>query len=333
MKIRHATEGDVEAWAAMRLALWPDDGPDTHLREARRFFAEPRQGPGTMPEAVLVAEGADGRLIGFAEVSRRHYAEGCATSPVGFLEGWYVAPEHRRAGVGRTLVQAAEAWARELGCREFGSDAVADNLVSALAHHALGFEEVVVIRSFRKSLGTLLAERLDLIPGTPATLRAALESDAALAAALGATVPATWPPEFVDPPALEWTLARLEEGTTADYWWLYFVVLRDTPDGRTLIGTAGYKGPPDAEGTVEVGYGIVRDHHRRGYASETTRALLANAFAQPAVRRVIAETLPELIGSIGVLRKCGFRFIGPGSEPGVIRYELTRAEYGNPSAT
>jgi RimJ/RimL family protein N-acetyltransferase len=57
------------------------------------------------------------------------------------------------------------------------------------------------------------------------------------------------------------------------------------------------------------------------------RGLLSQAFALPAVHRVIAETLPELAPSIGVLRKCGFGLIGDGSEPGVIRYELTRAEY------
>jgi ribosomal-protein-alanine N-acetyltransferase len=150
---------------------------------------------------------------------------------------------------------------------------------------------------------------------------------------LGTVVPASWPPEFLDPPALEWTLARVEQATTPDHWWLYFIVLRNTPEGRTLIGTAGYKGPPDAEGTVEVGYGLVRDHHRRGYATETARALVASAFARPVVRRVIAETFPELIGSVGVLRKCGFRFIGEGSEPGVIRYELTRADYAGDPAT
>jgi RimJ/RimL family protein N-acetyltransferase len=78
---------------------------------------------------------------------------------------------------------------------------------------------------------------------------------------------------------------------------------------------------------VEVGYGIVRDQHRQGYASEATRGLLARAFASPEVTRVTAETYPELVGSIGVLRRCGFRFIGEGSEPGVIRYEITRVEY------
>ena len=329
MRIRPVTSDDAEAWATMRAALWPEGSLAEHREEVRRFLAEPREGPGTMPEAVLVAEseGAGSALVGFAEVSRRLYAEGCETSPVGFLEGWYVAPEQRRSGVGRALVAAAERWAEALGCREFASDALAENAASALAHRALGFEEVEVIRCFRKTVGTISTERLDLVRGTPETMRAALESNAALSAALGVAVPDTWPPEFLDPPALEWTLARLTEAAGDDHWWLYFIVLRDTPAGRTLIGSAGYKGPPDDDGTVEIGYGIVRDRHRQGYASETARGLLGRAFARPEVRRVIAETLPELAGSIGVLRKCGFRYIGEGSEPGVIRYELTRDEY------
>jgi aminoglycoside 6'-N-acetyltransferase I len=329
MKIRPATSSDAQAWAEMRAALWPEASVAQHLEEVRRFFSHPRERSGVLPEAVMVAEteGDTPAVVGFAEVSRRPYAEGCDTSPVGFLEGWYVAPEHRRRGVGRALVSAAERWAEAMGCREFASDALADNEVSALAHQALGFEVVEVIRCFRKPLGAIATERLELVPGTPETMRAALESNGALAAALGVVVPETWPPEFLDPPALRWTLARLEEAPGADHWWLYFILLRDGPRGPTLIGSAGYKGPPDAEGTVEVGYGIVRDQHRRGYASETTRGLLARAFARPEIRRVIAETLPELVGSIGVLRKCGFRHIGEGSEPGVIRYELTRDEY------
>jgi len=103
---------------------------------------------------VLVAAvaGRAGQLVGFAELSRRPYAEGCETSPVGFLEGWYVAPARRRQGIGRALVQAAEVWARGRGCREFASDALAENGLSAAAHRALGFEEVEVIRCFRKDL-------------------------------------------------------------------------------------------------------------------------------------------------------------------------------------
>ncbi len=172
----------------------------------------------------------------------------------------------------------------------------------------------------------IVTERLRLVPATVELTRAALDGPPVLGAGLGTTVPATWPPEYMDAPAFEFTLARLGEGRKHAGWWLYFILL-DNASTRTLIGTAGYKGPPSEDGTVEVGYGIVSDHQRRGYASEAVRGLLAHAFAVPRVQRVIAETLPELTPSIGVLEKCGFRLIGEGSEPGVIRFELTRAEY------
>jgi RimJ/RimL family protein N-acetyltransferase len=168
---------------------------------------------------------------------------------------------------------------------------------------------------------------LEIVPATEASTRAALAGAIPLGASLGATVPATWPPEYLDAVSLEYTLLRLAEAPGNAGWWLHFVVLPEPDGGRTLIGSGGYKGPPTSDGTVEVGYGIVSDRRRRGYAAETTRGLLANAFAVPAVTPAIAETLPELTPSIGVLDKCGFRLIGEGSEPGVIRFELTRAEY------
>jgi RimJ/RimL family protein N-acetyltransferase len=170
-------------------------------------------------------------------------------------------------------------------------------------------------------------ERLELVPATVVTAQAALDGPEPLAAALHAVVPDTWPPDLLDEPALQFTLARLAASITEASWWMYFIILPGAERGRTLIGSAGYKGPPTADGTVEVGYGIVRDRQRRGYASEATRGLVARAFQHPEVRRVIAETLPELTPSIGVLRRCGFRFIGEGSEAGVIRYEITREAY------
>jgi RimJ/RimL family protein N-acetyltransferase len=167
-------------------------------------------------------------------------------------------------------------------------------------------------------------QRLELVRATHELLSAALESPSALAAVLSAEVPATWPPELLDRPALEFTRDRLDQAPDEGAWWMYFVVLPGPAGGRVLIGTAGYKGPP-ADGTVEIGYSIVSDHQRRGYASEAVRGLVARAFGVSEVRRVIAETLPELTPSIGVLRKCGFALVGEGSEPGVIRFELTRA--------
>ncbi|MGH7586858.1 MAG: aminoglycoside 6'-N-acetyltransferase [Gemmatimonadales bacterium] len=147
--IRPLASSDTARWVAQRCDLWPDEDPTDLLVDARRFFA----GEDELLEAVLVAQHSTDGVVGFVELSRRPYAEGCTTSPVAFLEAWYVAPGHRREGIGGALVAAAEGWARARGCREFASDALVGNEASALAHRALGFEEVEVIRCFRKELG------------------------------------------------------------------------------------------------------------------------------------------------------------------------------------
>jgi aminoglycoside 6'-N-acetyltransferase I len=146
--VRSATRHDTAVWLRMRRALWPENGSDSHASEIDQYFA----GTLRMPLEVLIAVDNGGHAIGFAELSIRPYAEGCVTDRVAYLEGWYVAPEARRRGVGRALVAAAEAWGRQQGCTEFGSDALIDNDISAAAHLALGFEETVQIRCFRKSL-------------------------------------------------------------------------------------------------------------------------------------------------------------------------------------
>lgn len=91
--------------------------------------------------------------LGFAELSLRPCAEGCTTSPVAYLEGWYVTPDARHRGVGRRLIEAAEDWGRRQGCGELASDTTLDNTVSAAAHGAAGFEDAGIVRCFRKGLG------------------------------------------------------------------------------------------------------------------------------------------------------------------------------------
>ena len=146
--IRETRPDDSRVWCGMRHALWPEGSAEEHAGEIEEFFA----GRLREPLAVLVAEGASGRLLGFAELSIRAQAEGCTTDRIGYLEGWYVVPEARGQGVGGALVEAAEEWARAQGCTEFASDAEADNEVSAAAHRALGFTETGLIRCFRKDL-------------------------------------------------------------------------------------------------------------------------------------------------------------------------------------
>lgn len=147
ISIRAAEPGDSKHWERMRQALWPSP-PGVHASEIDRYF----KGDRNNPTAVLMAFDDAGRAAGFAELSIRSYAEGCSTSRVGYLEGWFVDSSARRKGVGTALLKAAEDWARGEGCTEFASDTEIDNDVSTAAHKALGFEEVDRIVCFRKSL-------------------------------------------------------------------------------------------------------------------------------------------------------------------------------------
>ena len=146
IQIRPVTPSDADAWLNMRSDLWPGDRGE-HRDAIDRFFAGDRREPA---EVLLAIH--DGLVVGIAELSIRNIVDGCATGRVGYLEGWYVAPNARRRGIGGALIAAAEQWALGQGCTEFGSDSAADNAVSVAAHRALGFEETGRAVMFRKDL-------------------------------------------------------------------------------------------------------------------------------------------------------------------------------------
>ena len=147
VKIRAIAESDRADWVRLRDALWPGSLSD-HDAETRKHFENRAAVP-----VVFVAE-FDDRVVGFLELDYRKYAPGCASSPVPFIEGWYVEPELQRLGIGRALVQAAEAWARTAGHHEIASDTELENAGGIAAHIALGYEEVERAVYFRRSLGT-----------------------------------------------------------------------------------------------------------------------------------------------------------------------------------
>ena len=148
--LRLGAPADAEIVGRLFLALWSDGTLDEHRAEAALILAGTP--PSTLPLLVFVAE-ANGKVVGFIEVGLRSHADGCdARRPVGFIEGWYVEPEQRGMGVGRALMQAAEAWARAQGCRELASDTWVDHEPSQRAHEALGFEVVDRCVNFKKAL-------------------------------------------------------------------------------------------------------------------------------------------------------------------------------------
>ena len=113
--IREGTETDRHDWVRLRHALWPGSLSD-HEEETRAFFEKRLKTP-----VVFVAE-TNGRIVGFLELDFRKYAPGCQSSPVAFIEGWYVEPESQGQGIGRALMEAAEAVAVAAGHHEIASE-------------------------------------------------------------------------------------------------------------------------------------------------------------------------------------------------------------------
>ena len=155
MPIRPVQPTDHAEWLRMRLTLWGGTAEE-HTQEIDTYFATPQRG------ITFVVESTGGGLCGFIEVSLRNYAEGCQTSPVAYIEGWYVDAESRRRTLGTRLVQAAEAWAKSQGLKEMASDTQIENAVSIQAHKVLGYAEVERLVCFRKALGAAGAR-----PDTP----------------------------------------------------------------------------------------------------------------------------------------------------------------------
>lgn len=143
MRIREYQNTDWDEWRRMDQVLCPDN--DDSEADICALLARP-------DVAVFIAERPDSSVCGYVEVGIRGYADGCRSSPVAYIEAWYVDPDMRRSGYGRALLEAAETWARGRGYTEMASDARLDNSVSFKAHQSSGYDVVDRIVQFRKSL-------------------------------------------------------------------------------------------------------------------------------------------------------------------------------------
>jgi aminoglycoside 6'-N-acetyltransferase I len=143
--IRRATYEDKPSWLRMRQGLWPDAPIEYVTFDMDDRLADPDY-------AVFVASDADGKLVALIEAGLRDHGEGCETSPVGYIEAWYVDEHLRGQKLGRQMVHAAEQWAREKGMTEMASDTWLENQASIAAHWRLGYEEADRLVHFVKRL-------------------------------------------------------------------------------------------------------------------------------------------------------------------------------------
>ena len=143
--IRPANTQDLSALADLACLLWDSHKP----RELEQEFSALL----SSDQAQLFIALNSNTPVGFAQCQLRHdYVEGTDSSPVGYLEGVYVLPSHRRQGYAKALISACESWARQCGCRQFASDCELDNADSLAFHLSTGFTEANRIICFTKDL-------------------------------------------------------------------------------------------------------------------------------------------------------------------------------------
>ncbi len=126
------------------------------------------------------------------------------------------------------------------------------------------------------------------------------------------------------PGALEAALEHLKSGEHQPAWASHLFIY---PEDDRLVGFGGYHSAPNADGVVEFGYGIAPAYRGKGFATEAAQALIDQAFADAAVKIVIAHTLARSSPSARVLIKSGLlpvtEIIDPDEGP-IWRWEIRR---------
>ena len=171
-------------------------------------------------------------------------------------------------------------------------------------------------------------ERLRLVPATVALCDAEAEGAASVGRLLGATVPPSWPPAVFERDDVDRVRRALLSSDEAHTWTLHYMLrpAASPMEPPTLIGVAGFAGPPRRDGVVEIGYAVAEEYRRLGYATEAVVALLDRAFSDDRVRVVTASTYVVLRPSIGVLEKTGFALVSR-NDTGVIQFQCTRTDH------
>lgn len=82
--------------------------------------------------------------------------------------------------------------------------------------------------------------------------------------------------------------------------WLFIDKLENS-----IIGDGGFKGAPDDNGAIDIGYGIIERKRRQGFAYEAATALIKWGFSNSNVKVITADCLRDNTASLNLLRKMG----------------------------
>lgn len=182
-----------------------------------------------------------------------------------------------------------------------------------------GFLDNAVIQSKMR----IQTERLELISCDQELLRKLIYDTGEFAKLLDIKIPEKFTEFGLSP--LQYSLDKLNDAAEIG-WWTYLPV---HIQANMLIGTCGYKGKPDKDGMVEIGYEVVEALRNKGYGKEIANALIKNAFRYDEVNFVRAHTLSEENASVNILKSCNLKFISTINDPedGTIwRWEIQKSD-------
>jgi [ribosomal protein S5]-alanine N-acetyltransferase len=167
-----------------------------------------------------------------------------------------------------------------------------------------------------KQLIKYSTKRLDLIAADLELINAELNSINRFAEILSVNVDAGWPPGEYDRGAQEYFRDQfIKYGEEIIGWLGWYVIKRpEQSESAVLIAAAGFFGPPDDLGCVEIGYSVVPAYRGKGFAVEIVDALIEIARKDPRVKKIIARTNEDNIASQKVLENNGFIYKGKTEE-------------------
>ncbi len=173
------------------------------------------------------------------------------------------------------------------------------------------------------SFEDLKTERMDLVAITAESLHCQVANEPGVHGELGrlldCSVPDLWPPEHWEPHVFDFLL-KLFDTDPEGVGWCRYLMLRKGDGSRVLMGTCGALFPREETGEAEIGYGLLAEFQRQGYAAEAVLSLLPWLRRRRPVKAFVAQTFPHLYGSIRVLEKCGFVYAGKGFDEGAVLY-------------
>jgi RimJ/RimL family protein N-acetyltransferase len=125
---------------------------------------------------------------------------------------------------------------------------------------------------------------------------------------MGADVP-MWMAEELEN-FLKFRLAQLVVDPTIHPWLGRAMILTEDGGPQRVVGSIGFHGPPDKENRLEVGYSVDPPHRRRGYASESVKALFDWAHREHGITRFVASISPDNEASLNLTAALGFHRVG-----------------------